>query len=175
MKEDVYEPREDSFLLEKYVKKYAKGNVLDMGTGSGIQALAALTKTKDVLAVDINENAVKQVKKLNVKARVSNLFSNVKEKFDLIIFNPPYLPHEKGMQVALSGGKKGNEVITKFLGQAKEHLRVNGKILLIASSLTGDIKKLCNKLGYKLKCLETNSYFFEKLSVYLLEPKSCNS
>ena len=35
----LYEPREDSRLLAKYAKKYAKGLVLDIGTGSGIQAL----------------------------------------------------------------------------------------------------------------------------------------
>ena len=54
----IYEPREDSFLLQKYVKKYSKGRVLDMGTGSGIQALTALEKTKCVVAVDINEETL---------------------------------------------------------------------------------------------------------------------
>lgn len=173
MKEAVYAPREDSYLLRKYVEIYAKGKVLDMGTGSGVQALAALTKTKDVLAVDINENSIKEVKKLGIQAKVSDLFSNVKGKFDLIIFNPPYLPHEAGLPVALSGGKKGNEVIVRFLRQAKSHLKKNGKILLVASSLTGSIEQVCRRLGYKAEILETESYFFEKLSVYLI--KSCDS
>ncbi|MBI2659492.1 hypothetical protein HYX05_05335, partial [Candidatus Woesearchaeota archaeon] len=35
----VYEPREDSTMLERYVREYAKGKVLDVGTGSGIQAI----------------------------------------------------------------------------------------------------------------------------------------
>ena len=38
----IYVPREDSFLLAKFVEKYAFGKVLDMGTGSGIQAESAL-------------------------------------------------------------------------------------------------------------------------------------
>jgi len=57
----IYQPREDSYLLEKYVKKFAFGKVLDVGTGSGIQAVSALrnNKTKDVLGVDVNKYAVK--------------------------------------------------------------------------------------------------------------------
>jgi methylase of polypeptide subunit release factors len=38
----IYEPQEDSFLLQKVLKEYAFGRVLDMGTGSGIQALTAM-------------------------------------------------------------------------------------------------------------------------------------
>ena len=56
----IYEPREDSFLMEKAVKKYAYGKVLDMGTGSGIQAIAAAKNknVKSITAVDINKEAV---------------------------------------------------------------------------------------------------------------------
>ena len=59
----IYEPAEDSFLIQKYVKQYAHGRVLDMGTGSGILAMTALDKTKDVLAVDIYEPAIDELKK----------------------------------------------------------------------------------------------------------------
>ena len=57
---EIYEPREDSFLLEKYVVKYTKPGyiVLDMGTGSGIQADAASKKAKKVIAADINPGAI---------------------------------------------------------------------------------------------------------------------
>ena len=96
MKEDiVYEPAEDSFLLAEQVKKYAKGKVLDLGTGSGILAETALINTKEVLATDINEEAVKRLKQKGINARFSDLFSHITEKFNLIIFNPPYLPTER--------------------------------------------------------------------------------
>ena len=90
----IYEPREDSELLQKWVKKLVTGKVLDMGTGSGIQAKTALKNTKDVLAVDINQECVEFVKKQGIEVRQSNLFSNVEESFDRIIFNPPYLPED---------------------------------------------------------------------------------
>ena len=59
----IYEPSDDSFLLREFVLEFAKGKVLDMGTGSGIQAEAALEKTDDVLAADVNEEAVEFCRK----------------------------------------------------------------------------------------------------------------
>lgn len=169
----IYEPVEDSFLLQRYVRKYARGKVLDVGTGSGIQAITALEKTKDVLAVDITPLAVKLLKSKGVKARVSNLFSNVKGKFSLIIFNPPYLPEDKrepkDSATATTGGKKGYELIEKFLKQAKNFLEKEGKILIVFSSLTGDVEKLFKKYRYKSKKLEEEKFFFEKIYVYLLQ------
>ncbi|MDP2909403.1 MAG: methyltransferase [Nanoarchaeota archaeon] len=169
----IYEPAEDSFLLQKYVRKYAGGKVLDVGTGLGIQAITALEKTKDVLAVDINPEAVKLLKEKGIKAKVSNLFSNVKGKFNLIIFNPPYLPEDKrepkDSARATTGGKKGYELIEKFLKQAKSFLKKEGRILMVCSSLTGDVEKLFKKYGYKSKKLEEEKYFFEKIYVYLLQ------
>ena len=109
----LYDPAEDSIMLQEQVRKYAKGKVLDLGTGTGIQALTALEKTKNVLASDINEEAVKNCEKLGINCIKSDLFKNIKEKFDLIIFNPPYLPDDKiKLEDNLNyiGGKKGNEL-----------------------------------------------------------------
>ncbi|MDD4878028.1 MAG: methyltransferase [Candidatus Nanoarchaeia archaeon] len=172
MHKSIYEPSDDSYLLEKHVNKYAKGKVLEVGTGSGILAKAAFKKTKDVLAVDINPESVKHVKSLGIKAICSDLFANVEGKFDLIIFNPPYLPFERkedretALQVA--GGKKGHEIIKKFLKQAKKHLEKNGKILLLFSSLSGDIEGIMAKEEYKFRKIDEKPLFFEKLLVYEL-------
>ncbi len=117
----IYEPAEDSYLLQEEVKKFVKPNmkVLEIGTGSGILAETAKNMGADVLAVDINPEAVKYVKEKEINSIVSDLFSNVEDKFDLIIFNPPYLPREgmepEDSQLATTGGEKGNEVIERFL------------------------------------------------------------
>src|SRR3989344_3029267 len=128
----IYEPREDSFLLQKYVEKYSKGRVLDMGTGSGIQALTAMKRTKDVLAVDVDEYTVFYAKRKGVKTIQSDLFDNVEGKFDLIIFNPPYLPKEinENEQVSrlVSGGREGKELIEEFFNKARDYLNQDRKI-----------------------------------------------
>lgn len=166
----IYPPEEDSFLLLKHVKALAKGKVLDMGTGSGILAEAALEKTRDVLAADIDEEAVNNCKERGINAILSDLFSNIHGKYDLIVFNPPYLPmDERDLSLATSGGKKGYEVIERFLSEASLYLTESGIILMVFSSLTGNVNKLLKRHGYKFKCLEEKNLFFEKIYVYLLE------
>ncbi len=178
----IYEPNEDSYLLREFVLKFAKGKVLDIGTGSGIQAEAALEKTRDVLAVDIDKDCVEYCKNKRINTIQSDLFLNVKGKFDLIIFNPPYLPEEReyfGIKfsekdfnyvndIALVGGKNGWETIDKFLKEAKDYLNEDGKILLSFSSLSGNILKLIKEYGYKFEKLAEKRIFFEVLYVYLL-------
>lgn len=164
---DVYEPREDSFLIKKHIKDYAKGSVLDMGTGSGILAEEASKYAEKVLAVDINKEAIRKHHKIEFKE--SDLFSNVKESFDLIIFNPPYLPTEKkAPDIALDGGKRGYELIEKFLGQAKKHLKKDGIILLLFSSFTKKekINKTLKREGYNYREIAKQHIHFEDLFVY---------
>ena len=170
----IYEPAEDSFLLQKYVEKYAFGKVLDIGSGSGIHAEAALKKTKNILAVDINKEAVKLLKGKGINSKYSDLFSNVKGKFDLIIFNPPYLPEEEKedleTKLVTTGGKYGYEILERFFKNAKKFLNKNGKILIVFSSLTNKKKvdSLVKKYGFKIKLLEEKGLFFERLYVYLI-------
>jgi len=175
---DVYEPAEDSFLLQKYVKEHAFGRVLDIGTGSGIQALTAADckNVREVVAVDINKRAIKELSaKRNRKVRAieSDLFSQVNDKFNLIIFNPPYLPQDLGINdPALYGGEKGWEVSEKFFSEVSDYLISNGKILFLFSSLT-DKDKIEEMISGRLldfQELATEKLpLFETLYVYLIE------
>ena len=173
----IYEPAEDSFLLQKQVKKYSKGkSVLEIGTGSGIQIQTAIKSgAKKILATDINEEVLRTLETKKINFRKSDLFSNISEKFDLIIFNPPYLPEDKRedleSQLATTGGKNGDEIILKFLKQSPKHLNNNGKILLLISSLTPQsrIDKFLIKLKLSKKKLSEKKLFMEKLEVWELK------
>ena len=165
----IYDPREDSYLLQKYVRRLVYGMVLDIGTGSGILAISALENTKDVLAVDVDEEAVLLVRKKGVNAKVSDLFLNVSGKFDWIIFNPPYLLEDKDedaeSRLVTTGGKKGYELIERFFSEVKDYLNDGGRILLVFSSLSGDVEEVIRKFGFKFKVLEEKKMFFERLFV----------
>jgi HemK-related putative methylase len=171
MRDVIYEPREDSFLIEKYVKKLAFGKVLDVGTGSGIQAKAAekSKKVKSVLAVDINQNVIDALKKAKFKVKVSDLFSNVKGKYDTVIFNAPYLPNDPRVKdLALDGGKNGYEITEKFINTLSNHLSKEGISLLLISSLTNKeyIESVLNDNLLSFDILEEESCSFEVMYVY---------
>jgi len=147
---DIYRPREDSFLLQSCIPKKLKGkDVLEIGTGSGIQAITAAKFGAEVTATDINLNALSAAREnasangVTIKFVKSDIFSNVKGKFDLIINNPPYLPEDNfdeivGPSRMYSGGKNGRDFIEKFVSQVSKHLKPKGKILMVMSSLTGE-------------------------------------
>lgn len=177
----IYEPAEDSYLLQKAVREYAFGRVLDMGTGSGIQALTAITypNVREVVAVDMDQKAVEnlqkkvkteKLRKLNVIQ--SNLFENVAGCFNLIVFNPPYLPQDKGIaDSSLYGGKKGWELSEKFFSQVSNYLFPDGKILFLFSSLTNKqkIEEILRQHLFQYQEIERQKLAFEELYVYTIE------
>lgn len=143
---EVYQPAEDSFMFVDFLKEYfsnnAIGNYLDMGTGSGIlsECTSCFLSKNDILAVDINPEAVALVRSKGYNAIESDLFDKVDEKFDLITFNAPYLPEDnrepEDSRMATTGGKKGDEISIEFLKQSKDYLNKGGRVFLLISSLT---------------------------------------
>ena len=175
----IYSPEEDSYLLqeilEKEIPNLLKENInlkfLEVGIGSGIQLQSIEKlgiKKENIFGVDINIDAIKQCQELGFHCINSDLFENVNENYDIIIFNPPYLPktenEDKESELITTGGKIGSEIINKFLIQSKKHLNKNGKIYLLISSLTQGI----NWLDYKKELVGEKKLFFEKLEVWKL-------
>jgi release factor glutamine methyltransferase len=175
----IYQPSDDSYLLQESLKVFLKKiknknlKILDMGTGSGIQLMTCKDLGfSNIFGVDINLQAVKNLKKLGFIAIYSDLFNKVKDKFDLIIFNPPYLPDDKeepvDSKLSTTAGKEGNEIILRFLKDAKSHLKPHASILLLFSNLSKP-KVILNEskiLGYNSVLLSKKKLFFEELYVY---------
>jgi len=144
IKEGVLIPRPETELLidnalEILKNKKQRVNVLEIGTGSGIISvmLALLIEDIKIIAVDINEKALKLAKENAIKHnveekiefRLSNLYENITEtNIDLTISNPPYIANDyilpKNVSYepsnALFGGSIGDELLKDIIIQTKE-------------------------------------------------------
>jgi release factor glutamine methyltransferase len=178
---EVYEPAEDTYLLLKAAIAEAKvsDRVLEVGSGSGLISRMLAPRVRDVLATDINPFAVRMVRDCCIPVIRADLFRGIKGKFDLIIFNPPYLPtmdDEKTvgwLNFALDGGKSGRETIKRFLEDLGPHLTPKGRALILLSSLTGtaEVEKMACELGFDVSEMAIEEHFFEQLYILKLQSR----
>ena len=169
--EDVLIPRyETEFLVEKTIKYYKelfnkKVKVLDIGTGSG--AISVVLKKEidcDITGCDISKKALEVAKNnakcndLNINFIESDIFSNINDKYDIIISNPPYISKDEIIMesvdkyephLALYADDNGLYFYKKILSEAKKYL--NDKFLIAfeigyleASSIVDIIKDYFN-------------------------------
>lgn len=175
---EVYEPAEDTHLLLRIALAEARDSdrVLEVGCGSGLISRSLAPRVREVLATDINPFAVNMVKECGIPVIRADLFRGIRAKFDLIIFNPPYLPTSEEerivgwMNYALDGGESGRVTIKKFFEDLGHHLAPGGRALLLLSSLTGrsEVENMVRKLGFDVSEVAVETYFFEQLYVIKL-------
>jgi release factor glutamine methyltransferase len=147
---DVLDPRPETELLVVEALKESCQNVLDLGTGSGCILLSLLAKNLSAqgLGIDISEAAIavarKNAKNLHLQNRanfsLSNWFSNVeKQKFDLIVANPPYIhPNQlerlspevlKEPMMALTDSEDGLGSFKKIAMSAQKFMAVGARLV----------------------------------------------
>ncbi len=185
---DVYEPAEDSFLFAENLIVDDGARVLDVGTGCGILTIIAAAKASLVIALDINPYALRCAKenaRLNhVDDKIffvqGDLFTPIKSeaKFDLILFNAPYLPSEtfdsrSWLERAWAGGVDGRTIINRFIREVSEYLKKGGRVLLMQSTIAGveETFQSLASVGLKAKTVATMDLpFFE--TIVLIEAKN---
>lgn len=149
--EGVLIPRQDTEIsvetILKIIKNNKINNMLEIGCGTGIVSISVDLETKiDVTAVDISQKAIENTKinkeKIGSTITVlkSDLFSNIKNKFDIIYSNPPYIKSDEieKLQVevrkheprlALDGGEDGLHFYRKIIEKAPEYLNDRGYLV----------------------------------------------
>ena len=177
--DNVYIPAEDSYLLAENLEIKPDQSVLEIGTGSGIVAMYASRLSDSITVTDINFDACELARK-NFEANdiegIEILFGNMFEpvenrKFDVILFNTPYLPTEDDeviddtINYAFDGGLNGRKVIDLFLNEVKNHLNDGGIVQLIQSSLSDNDETLnkLDELGFIAEIAKKEHYFFEDI------------
>jgi len=141
----VYQPAEDSFLLLDTARKEIRSSdrVLEIGVGSGYVSSGLLSSCSLLVATDRNPHAATIAHATGVPVVQTDLAAGLCGPFDLILFNPPYLPTEPAeriddwLELALDGGPSGRDVIERFLNKIPSLLAPDGRVLLLISSLTG--------------------------------------
>ena len=151
---------------------------LEVGTGSGYVAESVADETGlRVLGSDVNPHACAQARERGVEAVRADLLEPFRsEVFDAVLFNAPYLPtdpddeRDDWMEVALSGGEDGREVIEPFLDSVGRVLAPDSAVYLLVSSLTGveAVVQLAADEGFSAVALQDESFPFETLTVLKL-------
>jgi release factor glutamine methyltransferase len=147
----VHRPVSDTWLLaEAIAAEDPRGrSVADLCCGSGALAIvAALAGARSVLAVDISLRAVLATRvnailnRSAVEVRRGDLLDVLgRQRFDLIVCNPPYVPSETNelprhsLNTALDGGRDGRLLIDRVCREAVGHLQPGGVLLLVQSSI----------------------------------------
>lgn len=142
----VIEPTSD--LLGRVVLEEAGPGerVLDMGTGSGVNAILAATRGAEVVAVDINPHAVEAARanaeRNGVPDRVeihrSDLFEAVEGRFDLVVFDPPFRWMKPRDWAEASITDEDYRSLTAFFAGVRDHLAEGGRILVFFGT-TADV------------------------------------
>jgi release factor glutamine methyltransferase len=154
--------------------------VLDMGTGSGVCALAAARHARRVVAVDVNPAAVRcaQLNALlnelqpRLEVRQGDLFGPLAgERFDLVLFNPPFVPGapRNDRERAWYAG----DVAARFAAGLSAHLKPGGRALVLLSSF-GDGAAFLAELarhGFTLHPYARRRYLGEHLVIFTATPR----
>ena len=150
--ENVLIPQPDTeVLVEKaleFAKKIEKCKILDLCTGSGAIAISIkkYVPNAEVIASDISEKALEiasknaKINNTDIKFIKSNMFENIKDVFDIIVTNPPYIETniiptlskdvQKEPKIALDGGKDGLKYYKIIAKNVEKYLKFEGILLM---------------------------------------------
>ena len=156
--DQVYPVREDTRLLLAAALAEVKPSdrVLELGTGSGFVALNLAGRAALVVATDVNPHACRAARSPGIGMVRADLAAGIGGRFDLVLFNPPYLPTgpddrlDDWLEKALDGGETGREVIARLVPDLPRVLAPGGRVLIVVSELTGigEVLDLFGRAGF---------------------------
>jgi release factor glutamine methyltransferase len=117
--------------------------VLDMGTGSGVNAILAARAGADVVGVDLNPAAVAAARanaeRNGVAAAfaVSDVFSAVEGAFDLVVIDPPFRWIAPRDMTEIAIADEGYAGVGRFFAGIRERLQPDGRVLLFFGTSGG--------------------------------------
>jgi release factor glutamine methyltransferase len=165
----TYLPSQDTALLARTLRGYTGESCLEIGFGSGAVLDGLLSRFERVVGTDLvsipQARAAKGRAEVVIADRATCFRATV---FDLVAFNPPYLPSEGVEDGTVDGGRGGVEVPLRFLEEAMRVVRDGGSVVVLLSS-ESDIdtfKAECESRGLRVFEKASADLFFERLFVF---------
>jgi len=152
-------------------------DVLDMGTGSGVCAIAAARRARRIVAVDINPAAVRcaQINALmnalenDIEVAHGDLFAPVKGRcFDIVLFNPPFIRGAPANDADRAW--RSTDVAERFAAGLAEHLTPSGFALVLLSTY-GDASEFVQQFRrrhFDISIVAERTFVNEKLTLLKL-------
>ena len=149
-------------------------HVLDLCTGSGAIAIATYKELEKagrkvrMTAIDVSEKALElarenaELNEAEINFIQSDLFTRIRERFDLIVSNPPYIPSAEietlqrevkdfEPRLALDGGADGLEIYRKIAADVSKHLTRGGTLLMeVGAGQAEEVVKLFKGNSYSM-------------------------
>jgi release factor glutamine methyltransferase len=168
---DVYPASEDTATLARVLRAYRGEVCLEIGFGSGAVLDSLLPRFGLVVGTDVLSVAQAVAAKGEAEVIVADRATCFRdETFDLVAFNPPYLPSDGIADRAVDGGEGGIEVPLAFLNESLRVVRRDGVIVVLLSD-EGDIdgfRTFCERKGLTFQEKGKTNLFFENLFVFEL-------
>ncbi len=169
MSSRTYLSSDDSALLRSVMRGRSGDASLEIGAGNGGGMAELALGFGLVVGTDmvLPEHAREGIGRNNlVVADTATCFRG--RVFDLVAFNPPYIPTPTVEDAAVDGGVEGTEVPLRFLREALRVVKKDGRVLMLLSSEnpTEVFEEECGRSGFKMTKIAGKRLFYETLSVY---------
>ncbi|WP_036728661.1 MULTISPECIES: peptide chain release factor N(5)-glutamine methyltransferase [Peptoniphilus] len=171
--DNVLIPRNDTEVsievLKKLFENYKIENFLEIGCGSGIVSISMAIENKDIkfTSCDISDYAINNTKKNiskynldNISVVKSNIYSNIKDKYDIIYSNPPYIKTEEidylqrevkdyEPHLALDGGIDGLCFYRKIVSKLDKFLKKDGFVVFeIGHNQSSELRNILSEYNF---------------------------
>jgi len=169
MKGRAYVASDDSVALRSALTRYSGGVCLEIGAGNGGNLIELAKSFELVAGTDLVKPTTHDWKEHGANYVIADAASCFREGvFDLVAFNPPYVPSEGITDRAVDGGREGTEVAMRFLRSALEVVRKEGRIVMLTSSSNpvDTLEATCAEKGFTATKISERRLFFETLYVY---------
>jgi len=172
MSETPYIASDDSALLRRALSEYSGGSCLEIGAGNAGALVELAARFDTAVGTDLVRPAMLDWKDVGAEFILANGASCLRSStFDLVAFNPPYIPAAVEADPSVEGGE-GLEVPLMFLKEALRVVKSDGRVVMLLNDGAdlARFREVCAGSGFRIERVASQRVFFEELAVYAASP-----